>query len=211
MNILDCIQGSPEWLAARAGSLGASQINDAIAKTKTGWGASRANVKARMVAERLTGQPQESFTNAAMEWGKAQEDAARTAYAFLHNHKVTEIGIALHPTIKGTHASPDGLVEDDGLVEIKAPNSSTHIETLKSQRIPTKYMNQMLWQMRCADRAWCDFVSFDPRMPEEMQLFVQRLHRDDAAIAELETLVREFLAEVEADVAELSNLYRKAA
>jgi len=146
-----------------------------------------------------------------MEWGKAQEDAARTAYAFLYDHKVTEIGIALHPTIQGTHASPDGLVGDDGLVEIKAPNSSTHIETLKSQKIPTKYVNQMLWQMRCVDRAWCDFVSFDPRMPEEMQLFVKRLHRDDAAIAELETLVREFLAEVEADVAELSNLYRKAA
>ena len=205
------IQGTPEWLAARAGSLGASQIADVIAKTKSGWGASRANVRARIVAERLTGRPSETFTNAAMDWGREQEGRARVAYAFLEGRSVIECGIYLHPEIKGTHASPDGLVGDDGLVEIKAPNSATHIETLKSQTIPSRYITQMLWQMRCCERQWCDFVSFDPRLPEEMQLFVQRLPRDDAAIAELEGAVLEFLGEVEADVAQLTALYRKAA
>lgn len=208
---MDLVQGSPEWLAARAGSLGASQIADAIAKTKTGWGASRANIKARLVAERLTGEPLDSFTNAAMQWGTDQEPNARIAYAFLEGHQVTECGLYLHPSIKGTHASPDGLVGDDGLVEIKCPNTATHIETLKGRVIPGKYQTQMLWQMACTGREWCDFVSFDPRMPEEMQLFVKRLERDDARIAELESLVADFLAEVDADVAELTETYRKAA
>lgn len=207
----EIVQGSPEWLAARAGSLGASQVADAIAKTKTGWGASRANIRARIVAERLTGQPMETFTNAAMVWGTEQEDNARTAYSFLHGHTVTQMGIALHPIIKGTHASPDGLIGDDGLVEIKAPQTATHIETLKNQTIPARYVTQMDWQMACTGRRWCDFVSFDPRLPEEMQLFVKRHHRDDARIAELESLVTEFLAEVDADVAALTAIYRKEA
>lgn len=209
--MIEIVQGSPEWLAARAGSLGASQVADAIAKTKTGWGASRANIRARIVAERLTGQPMETFTNAAMVWGTEQEDNARTAYSFLHGHTVTQTGIALHPTINGTHASPDGLIGDDGLVEIKAPQTATHIETLKNQTIPARYVTQMDWQMACTGRQWCDFVSFDPRMPEELQLFVKRHHRDDARIAELEAMVTEFLAEVDADVAALTALYRKAA
>ena len=209
--MIEIVQGSPEWLAARAGSLGASQVADAIAKTKTGWGASRANIRARIVAERLTGQPMETFTNAAMVWGTEQEDNARTAYSFLHGHTVTQMGIALHPTINGTHASPDGLIGDDGLVEIKPPQTATHIETLKNQTIPARYVTQMDWQMACTGRRWCDFVSFDPRLPEEMQLFVKRHHRDDARIAELESLVTEFLAEVDADVAALTAIYRKEA
>jgi len=210
-NFIDIPQGSPEWALARAGSLGASQVDDALAKTKTGWGASRANIRAKLVAERLTGLPQDTFSNAAMQWGVEQEDNARTAYSFLHGHSVAQIGIALHPIIKGTHASPDGLVGDVGLVEIKCPNTATHIDTLKAQAIPAKYATQMLWQMRCCEREWCDFVSFDPRMPEEMQLFVKRLHRDDNQISEIETAVIEFLAEVEADVLELTQIYRKAA
>lgn len=208
---MELVQGTPDWLAARAGSLGASQVHEALTRTKTGWGAGRANIKARMVAERLTGQPQESFSNAAMQWGNDWEDAARTAYAFLHGVTVAQMGLAVHPTIKGTHASPDGLVGDKGLVEIKCPNTATHIETLKSQIIPAKYQTQMLWQMICLGREWCDFASFDPRMPEEMQLFVARLHRDDARVAELESGVAEFIAEVDADVAALTTLYRKAA
>ena len=209
--MIEIVQGTPEWLAARAGSLGASQVADAIAKTKTGGGASRANVRARMVTERLTGQPVETFVNDAMRWGTDQEDNARTAYSFLHGHTVEQIGLALHPTIKGTHASPDGLIGTDGLVEIKAPNSATHIETLKSQTIPARYITQMEWQMAVLGRQWCDYVSYDPRFPEELQLFVKRHHRDDARIADLEALVTEFLAEVDADVAALTALYRKAA
>lgn len=207
MNTLDLAQGSDEWRAARAGSLGASQIADAIAKTKTGWGATRANLKAQLVVERLTRTATEGFTNAAMQWGTEQEPEARLAYEFATDVSVVEVGLVLHPTIKGTHASPDGLVGDDGLLEIKCPQSATHIETLRGQSIPGKYETQMLWQMACTGRQWCDFASFDPRMPEEMRLFIKRLPRDDARIAELEAEVTAFLSEIDATVAELTRLY----
>jgi putative phage-type endonuclease len=200
-------QGSEEWLLARCGSLGASQINEALATTKTGWGASRENLKNRIIAERLTGIPTETFKNAAMEWGSFQEDNARKAYEAATGTFVEEMGIAMHPTLKHTHASPDGLVDDDGLIEIKCPNTTTHIETLKSQKVPTKYMNQMLWQMRCTDRKWCDFVSFDPRLPENLQLFVKRVERDNEALLELEAKVADFLVEVDREIADLNERF----
>jgi len=200
-------QRSPEWFAARCGSLGASQLNEALATTKNGWGASRENLKNRIIAERLTGTPTESFTNAAMQWGVDQEDNARKAYEAHTGTFVDEMGIAFHPVLKHTHASPDGLVGDDGLLEIKCPNTTTHIETLKSQKVPSKYMNQMLWQMRCVDRQWCDYVSFDPRLPQHLQLFVKRVERDDVAIAELEAKVAEFLTEVECEIDELNRRF----
>jgi hypothetical protein len=200
-------QRSEEWFAARCGSLGASQLNEALATTKNGWGASRENLKNRIIAERLTGTPTESFTNAAMQWGVDQEDNARKAYEAHTGTFVDEMGIAFHPVLKHTHASPDGLVGDDGLLEIKCPNTTTHIETLKSQKVPSKYMNQMLWQMRCVDRQWCDYVSFDPRLPQHLQLFVKRVERDDVAIAELEAKVAEFLTEVECEIDELNRRF----
>ncbi len=208
---MELVQGTDEWRAARAGSLGASQIHEALAKTRTGWGASRENIKARLVAERLTGAPQDSFTNDAMRWGVEQEAAAREAYSFVQGVSVVEVGLRKHPTLNGSHASPDGLVGDDGLVEIKCPNTATHILTLRGGPIADKYVKQMQWQMRGSDRRWCDFVSYDPRMPVEMQLHIARVERDDALIADMEAAVAEFLAEVEADVAALTNLYRKAA
>lgn len=204
-------QRTEGWINIRLGKVTASRIADVCAKTKTGWGASRANYKAQLIAERLTGKQQDSYTNGAMLWGIEQEDAARIAYSFLHGHDVVEEGFVVHPTIEMAGASPDGLVGSEGLVEIKCPNTATHIETLKSQSIPDKYVKQMLWQMACCGRQWCDFVSYDPRLPDEMQLFVKRLERDDKLIAALETMVRDFIAEVDADVAELTNLYRKAA
>jgi putative phage-type endonuclease len=200
------IQRSPEWFAARCGSLGASQLADALAKTKSGWGASRANLRATLVVERLTGQQEEGFIrSAAMQWGVDKEDEARTAYSFMTGNEVLEVGLYKHPTIIGSHASPDGLVGDDGCIEIKCPNSATHIETLKSNRIANKYLMQMHWQMICADRQWCDFVSFDPRMPDHLMLYVQRVERDAEMQAYLETEVAQFLAEVEADVNELQK------
>lgn len=204
-------QRSESWFAIRLGKVTASRIADVTAKTKTGWGAGRANYKAQLIAERLTGQRQDSFTNAAMQWGTDTEDAARIAYAFLEGQKVLEEAFVIHPTIADAGASPDGLVGENGLVEIKCPNTATHIETLKGATIPAKYIGQMQWQMACTGREWCDFASFDPRLPEEMQLFVKRLHRDAAHIAELEAFVRDFLDEVDADVAELTRIYRKAA
>lgn len=204
-------QRTEEWFAIRLGKVTASRIADVTAKTKTGWGAGRANYKAQLVAERLTGQKQDSFTNAAMQWGVDTEEQARNAYAFLEGQKVQEEAFVIHPAIPDSGASPDGLVGADGLVEIKCPNTATHIETLKGSGVPGKYIVQMQWQMACTERQWCDFVSFDPRMPEEMQLYVFRIFRDDGHIAELEAHVRDFLAEVEADVAELTRIYRKEA
>lgn len=200
------IQRSPEWFAARCGSLGASQLADALAKTKSGWGASRANLRAKLVVERLTGQQEDGFTSAAMQWGVEKEEEARIAYSFLTGRNVVEVGLYKHPTIIGTHASPDGLVDDDGCIEIKCPNSSTHIEMLKTNQVAHKYILQMQWQMACADRQWCDFVSFDPRMPEHLMMYVQRIERDNEMLATLESEVRAFLAEVEEDVKALSKL-----
>lgn len=203
----DIIQGSPEWHALRCGKVTASRVADVVAKTKTGWGAGRANYMAELIAERLTGEPAEKFTNAAMSWGTEKEPEARMAYAFRTDANVVEVGFEPHPTIAMSGASPDGLVDAFGLVEIKCPNTATHIETLLGSIVPGKYMTQMLWQMACTGRAWCDFVSFDPRMPEEMRLFIKRVPRDEGRIAELERDVREFIAELDAKVAALTASY----
>lgn len=200
-------QGSPEWFAARAGRVTASRVADVIARTKTGYGASRANYAAQLVAERLTGRVEPGFSNAAMVWGTDQEPFAREAYEYKTGVFVDQVGFVDHPTIEMTGASPDGLIGADGMVEIKAPNTATHIETLLSAKIPAKYQTQMAWQMACCGRKWVDFVSFDPRLPARMALFVQRYERDDAVIAELEREVTQFLAEVEATVAALTEAY----
>lgn len=201
-------QGSPEWHAMRCGKVTASKVADMLSRTKTGWGAGRANYRAQLVAERLTGTVADTFTNAAMEWGTAMEGEARSAYSFYCDADVAPIDFVVHPEIEMSGCSPDGLVGEFGLVEIKCPNTATHIETLLGGSIPGKYRLQMFWQMACTGRQWCDFVSFDPRMPEDMRLFVQRLARDDGTIAEMATEVRTFLTEVDDMVARLVSTYR---
>lgn len=204
-------QGSEEWLLARCGRVTASRMADLMARTKSGYGAGRANYMAELVAERLTGQPAARFTNDAMRWGTEQEPNARAAYAFAYDMEVEEVGLVLHPRIDGLGASPDGLVGDCGLVEIKCPNTATHIDTLLSKAAPSKYVLQMQTQMACTGRDWCDFVSFDPRMPAEMQMFVCRVQRDDKLIAEIETEVTAFLAELDSTIAALRGQYEKEA
>lgn len=201
------IQGSPEWLAARAGKVTASRVADVIAKTKTGYGASRANYAAQLVAERLTGTAAEMYVSKEMQHGTECEPQARAAYEFERSVEVEQVAFVPHPTIESTGASPDGLVNSDGMIEIKCPNTATHIETLLGAPIPDKYIVQMQWQMACTDRDWCDFVSFDPRMPVSMQLYVKRVHRDPARIAELEEAVQRFLAEVSLTVIDLQAKY----
>ena len=208
MRIVDCEQGSDEWRMARLGQVGASGVADATARTKTGWGASRANLAARLVAERLTGNLAETFTNDAMRWGTEKEPEARQVYQFVHGVEVKQVGLVLHPSIDMTVASPDGLVGDHGLVEIKCPNTATHIETLMSCTADSRYTKQMQWQMACTGRQWVDWVSYDPRMPGEMQMFVKRIERDPVLIAELEKQVTEFLVEVRATVERLVRMYR---
>jgi len=201
-------QGSTEWLQARAGKVTASRVADVVARTKTGWGASRANYMAELISERLTGVPASSFTNAAMQWGTDTEPQARTAYARHMQIAVEEVGFIDHPLIFMSGASPDGLIVDQpGLVEIKCPNTATHIDTLLLKSVPGKYLTQIYWQLACTGRQWCDFVSYDPRLPENMQLFVQRVDRDSAEIARLEEIVEEFLAEVDAKIMALREIY----
>lgn len=204
-------QGTPEWHAQRIGKVTASRMADVIAKTKTGWGASRANYMADLVAERLTGNPADGFTNAAMQWGADQEPAARETYSFMTDRVIAPAPFIGHPKIVMTGASPDGLIGADGLIEVKCPNTATHIDTLLGEPIAGKYIAQMQWQMACAERAWCDWVSFDPRLPASMRLFIQRVPRDDKFIAELEQAVVQFLKELDDKVAALRNRYEKAA
>jgi len=200
-------QGSQEWLQARCGRVGASRVADIIAKTKTGWGASRATYMGQLIAERLTGVPMETYTNAAMQWGTEKEPEARATYEFLTDRAVMQCGFILHPDIEMAGASPDSFVGDDGLLECKCPLTSTHIETLLDGRIPGKYEAQMNWQLAVTGRLWVDWVSFDPRMPAHMSIFIKRFYRNDNEIAELEKQVRQFLAELSDKLAALIRAY----
>ena len=193
-------QGTQEWMQARCGKVTGSRIADVIAKTKSGYSASRDNYMAQLVCERLTGQVAEGFTNAAMTWGTEQESFARAAYEAKTNELVEQVGFIEHPLIHNTGASPDGLVGLFGLVEIKSPQTNTHLETLLSAKVPTKYIPQMQWQMRVCDRQWCDFVSFDPRLPDKLQLFIQRVDFDAEYVAMLEKEVTQFLIELDEKV-----------
>lgn len=203
-------QRTDEWFSARLGKVTASRLADVCARTKTGWGAGRKNYMAELVAERLTGTRQEGFTNAAMQWGTDMEPEARIAYEFYRDATVVETGFIPHPSIAETGASPDGLVRDDGLVEIKCPNTATHLETLLGSEIPQKYFYQIQWQLACTERAWCDFCSFDPRLPESMRLHVERIKREDQVIAALEKDVTDFLIELRDTVHRLRAKFEPA-
>jgi putative phage-type endonuclease len=206
MTSLALIQGSQEWHQARLGRVTASRMADVTARTKTGWGAARGRYMTDLVGERLTGLPTPSYPTAAMRWGTEQEPFARAAYEFLTDATIELVGFVDHPTIAGSGASPDGLIGADGLVEIKCPGTSTHINTLLSREVPEEHLPQIMWQLACTGRKWCDFVSFDPRFPENMCIVVARVMRDDAYILRLEEAVRQFLGEVDATINMLSNL-----
>jgi putative phage-type endonuclease len=199
-------QGSIEWKMSRLGKVTASRISDVVAKTKTGYSSSRANYMAQLICERMTNEFQESYTNSAMTHGVENEPFARAAYEAKTGNMVDQVGAIDHPSIPMSAASPDGLVGDDGCLEIKCPNTATHIDTVLGEEPSKKYFDQMQWQMRCADRSWCDFVSFDPRMPEHLQLFIKRIERNDRYIAELEQEVIQFLAEVDDKVKKLNEI-----
>lgn len=202
----DLVQGSDAWHEIRLGRATASRIHDIIAKTKSGYSASRARYEAELIAERLTGQPAASFTSAAMQHGIDTEPQARAAYEFLHDTEVEQVGFVAHPSVEHSGASPDGLVGDDGMVEIKCPETHTHLAYLLGGAIDARYRTQMLWQMACTGRDWCDWVSFDPRLPVRHQLIVRRVERDDERIAEIEAEVREFLDGIAEKIARLEAM-----
>jgi len=203
----EIIQGSDEWKQLRLGKVTASRVADVIAKTKSGYSASRANYMAQLIAERLTGTVAESYTNAAMQHGTETEPEARSAYEFYQGVAVEQVAFVPHPKIEQAGCSPDGMLGSDGLVEIKCPSTATHLETLLGKSVPAKYEAQMQFQMACTGRQWCDFVSYDPRMPEHMRLFVKRLPRDDKRIKEIEEEIASFLLEMAVKLSELNSLY----
>ena len=202
-------QRTEEWFTARLGKVTASKVSDVMAKTKSGYSASRATYMSQLRVERLTGTRAEGFTSAAMQWGTDTEPKARTAYEFITDMNVVEVGFVNHPFIEMSGASPDGLVDDLGMLEIKCPNTSTHVQTLLDEKIPKRYVDQMQWQMACAEREWCDFVSFDPRLPDGNDFFCTRLKRDDKRIADLESEVTDFLDELSTQIVKLNERLNK--
>lgn len=195
-------QRTEEWFADRLGKVTASRIADVMMKPTT---AGYQNYQAQLVCERLTGQPTETFTSAAMRHGTDTEPQARAMYELTRGVEVVEVGFIPHPKLAMTGASPDGLVGDTGLVEIKCPQPATHIKTLTGAKIDRKYLLQMHWQMICTGREWCDFVSFSPALPADLQLFVQRVDLDAELAEEITAAVTQFLAGVDALAAKLTK------
>jgi putative phage-type endonuclease len=191
-------QRTQEWYSARMGKVTASAVCNVLAKLKTGKEAqARADYRMQLVAERLTGLPADKYQTPAMAWGVENEADARFMYEEQTGNLVTEVGFIDHPTIAFSGASPDGLVGEDGLLEIKCPNTKTHVETLLAKGCPEKHLPQIQWQLACTGRHWCDFVSFDPRMPEGLEMFVCRVARDDEYIAMLEAEITAFIVEIQ--------------
>lgn len=193
-------QRTEEWLTARAGKVTASCLDDVMAaKTTAGY----QNYMAKLICERLTGRAEQTPVSAAMQRGTDLESLARDFYVVETGAMVEEVGFYVHPSILNSGASPDGIIGTDGLIEIKCPNTATHIKTLESKKPALKYIRQMQWQMACTSRKWCDFVSFDDRLPEHLSFFCTRIERDDEMIAELEKSVTTFLNELEAKINKL--------
>lgn len=204
-------QGTDAWHADRLGKVTASRVADVIARTQKGaWTAKRGDYLAELVAERLTVARTRKFVTPAMAWGKQTEDEARAFYEFMEDVDVELVGLIDHPTIPMSGASPDGQVALDGLLETKCPTTQKHLDVLATRIVPADHVTQMQWQMACTGRAWCDYVSYDPRMPEHLRYFRQRVLRDDTVIAELEVHVLDFLAEVDAKIAGLGAVAEAA-
>jgi len=193
-------QGTPEWHQLRLGKVTASRVADILAKTKTGPSASRSNYLIELALQRVTKALEESYTNSAMEWGIQTEPQARVAYEVKTNNFVDQVAFIDHPTIANFGCSPDGLVGSDGLIEIKCPNSATHWSYIKDNAPPNKYFIQMQAKMAVTGAKWCDFVSFDPRMPERSQLLIVNVPRDPEFISSMEEEIKQFLSEVEVEV-----------
>lgn len=202
---IDCEQLSTEWMLTKHGKVTGSRIAEALAvlTRKSGEAACRFNYKIELVSEILTGRSTDKYVSKEMDWGIENEPFARALYEIRHDVTVEQVGFYVHPTIERSGASPDGLVGDDGMAQIKCPNTTTHLVYMLANEVPEEYQPQMLWEMACAERQWSDFVSYDPRLPEHLQLFVKRFPRDNERIAEMESGVLRFLAEVDEMLAKL--------
>ena len=206
-------QGSQLWLHSRYGNASASRIKDVIAKTKSGYSASRENYLTELVLERF-GVFSEPFTSKAMEWGTEQEPFARATHEAYQEIMVEQCGYILHPRIAKSGASPDGLIGNDGVLEIKCPDTKTHFEYLLAEKPPAQYIPQMAWQIACTGRKWADFVSYDPRAPVGLEYFYVRYTPEPEYIEMLENEVTAFLLEVDKKFIQLNeklNNLKKAA
>lgn len=203
-------QRTEEWFAARCGHATGSRVNDIIAKPRSGVGysSSRRNYEAQIITERLTGQVAESYRNLAMELGQEREPEAVRSYEFFEDCEVEPVGYLTHPTIEMSGCSPDGLVDSDGLVEFKCPKAATHIASLLARNVPKNYMTQITWQLAVTGRAWCDYVSYSPELPDHMRLMIIRVERVDTAITELEDAVVRFLRDVDEKIRALHRFYK---
>lgn len=198
------IQGSEEWIKERLGKATASRFSDVMAKIRTGESAQRRNYRAQLVVERLTGVREDGFQSNDMQWGIDTEPLAAAAYMLATGNDVEECGFIQHASLMAG-ASPDRLIGAEGTLELKCPKTATHIAYLMADVVPSEYVPQMQGQMWIAGRKWCDFASFDPRMPQRSQLFIKRLERDEEYIKALEAEVILFLSEVDKEVEFLTN------
>jgi len=207
-HILDVVQGTPEWEQARCGFVTASRCSDVIAMKQRGKGekAERADYRAEIVSERLTHQPYPQHISRvrAVEWGNAQEGFAADAYEIERGVLVDTVGFVLHPSIAWFGCSPDRFVGDVGMLQIKCPDTRTHLEWLQRGTIPVEHAPQLLSELACnPEREWVDFMSFDPRLPRHLQTFIRRYERNDKLVAMVEAEVRHFNSEVEEVLAAL--------
>lgn len=208
MNVLPHAQGTPEWFQARVGRITASKMDAVCANGKAGApSTTREAYMGELLAQRLTGRYEEDgYTNADMQRGTELEPLARVAYETKTRQMVDEVGLVLHPRNEWFGASPDGVVGDDGLLEIKCPRTHVHISYLLAGKPPAAYLKQMGWQAACCGRKWVDFVSFDPKMPESLQLFIVRFEPTFDYLKGLEDAAETFLAELEVKLAALKAL-----
>lgn len=202
-HFLDVQQGTQMWKELRCGLVTASRAGDVIATTKKGEAADRKNYRMELIQERLTGQPFPQYVSHEMQWGIDHEVEARAAYEIFSGVLVDTTGFVLHPTIDRFGASPDGLVGDDGLIQVKCPTTKTHLEWLMAGVVPIAHVPQMLAELACTGREWVDFVSYDPRLPAHLQLFGRRYNRDEKLIAALEAEVVHFNKELDEILAKL--------
>lgn len=185
-------QRTEQWFQDRLGHATGSRAADILAGKDT---QARKGYLTQLVTERLTGRAQDSFVNADMQRGIDVEPLAKAAYQATYE-LTDDVGFVKHPLIRWFGASPDALVGSDGLVEIKCPRSTTHLDYIQSGKPPAKYVHQMMAQLSCTGRKWVDFVSFDDRFPEHLRLFVVRFQPTEEEIEKFESKVKEFLSEV---------------
>lgn len=206
MRLHDVAQRSPEWFALRAGKLTGSCAKDMLATIQKGEAASRRDLKFKLVAERLSQSSQEDgYTNAVMQWGIDHEAEAIAAYEATTGRFVDAIGFCEHDELLvGT--SPDGFISTDGILSVKCPKTATHIRYIRDGKEPSEHIAQNTHELWLTGRQWIDFVSYDPRLPDALRLFIVRVTRTQPELDDYGRKALAFLAEVETEQGAICTL-----